>query len=243
MASQYPPKKNTSFTLYFTLYKADGTVIANPGTMTKKISKDGGAVADISASVTEINTTYGLCSVVLSADEMNADAVSLYICDDTSGCVPFTATILTTSATFAELKAETAAILEDTGTTLDEKINTIDGIVDDILLDTAEIGAAGAGLTAIPWNAAWDAEVQSECTDALNAYDPPTATELTAGLSAIPAAVWNYLLSAMSTVGSVGLRLAQWLTIVPADATAYGATDLSICNNALVQLGNEPLLN
>ena len=122
-------------------------------------------------------------------------------------------------------------------------VDTIDGIVDDILLDTAEIGAAGAGLTAIPWNAAWDAEVQSECTDALNAYDPPTATELTAGLSAIPAAVWNYLLSAMSTVGSVGLRLAQWLTIVPADATAYGATDLSICNNALVQLGNEPLLN
>ena len=47
----------------------------------------------------------------------------------------------------------------------------------------------------------------------------------------------------MSTVGSVGLRLAQWLTIIPDDATAYGATDLSICNNALVQLGNEPLLN
>jgi len=41
--------------------------------------------------------------------------------------------------------------------------------VDAILLDTAEIGAAGAGLTAIPWNASWDAEVQSECTDAINA--------------------------------------------------------------------------
>ena len=33
--------------------------------------------------------------------------------------------------------------------------------------DTAAIGAAGAGLTAIPWNAAWDAEVQSEVNDAL----------------------------------------------------------------------------
>ncbi len=39
---------------------------------------------------------------------------------------------------------------------------TIIGYVDDI-------GVAGAGLTAIPWNAAWDAEVQSEVTDALNA--------------------------------------------------------------------------
>jgi hypothetical protein len=48
------------------------------------------------------------------------------------------------------------------------------------LVDTAVIGAAGAGLTALPWNAAWDAEVQSECTDALNAYDPPTNAEMIA---------------------------------------------------------------
>lgn len=34
---------------------------------------------------------------------------------------------------------------------------------------TDDIGAAGAGLTAVPWNAAWDAEVQSEVQDALDA--------------------------------------------------------------------------
>jgi len=61
----------------------------------------------------------------------------------------------------------------------------LDLIVDAILLDTAEIGAAGAGLTAIPWNASWDAEVQSECTDALNAYDPPTRAELTSDISGL----------------------------------------------------------
>jgi hypothetical protein len=32
---------------------------------------------------------------------------------------------------------------------------------------TDDIGVAGAGLTAIPWNASWDAEVQSEVADAL----------------------------------------------------------------------------
>lgn len=47
----------------------------------------------------------------------------------------------------AKIATDVAAILVDTGTTLDGKINTIDGIVDDILVDTAEIGAAGAGLT------------------------------------------------------------------------------------------------
>jgi len=38
----------------------------------------------------------------------------------------------------------------------------------DIEGQTDDIGAAGAGLTAVPWNAAWDAEVQSEVVDALN---------------------------------------------------------------------------
>ena len=91
MATMWPPKKNTAFILSFTLYKNDGTVVANPGTYTKKVSIDGGAVADITASVTEENTTYGQLSLVLSADEMNGDWIWVYVTDDTAGTVPFTA--------------------------------------------------------------------------------------------------------------------------------------------------------
>lgn len=40
-------------------------------------------------------------------------------------------------------------------------------------------GTAGAGLTAVPWNAAWDAEVQSEVNDGLVAYGAATATDVT----------------------------------------------------------------
>jgi hypothetical protein len=47
---------------------------------------------------------------------------------------------------------------------------TVGKAISDILVDTAEIGAAGAGLAAVPWNAAWDAEVQSEAEDALVAH-------------------------------------------------------------------------
>jgi len=35
------------------------------------------------------------------------------------------------------------------------------------LRDEVDLGVAGAGLTAVPWNASWDAEVESECNDAL----------------------------------------------------------------------------
>ena len=53
MASQAPAKKNAAFTLYFTLYKNDGAVVADPGTITKKVSIDGGNVADIAATFVE----------------------------------------------------------------------------------------------------------------------------------------------------------------------------------------------
>jgi hypothetical protein len=73
----------------------------------------------------------------------------------------------TTAGSFGLIASEIADILVDTGTTLPATLATIDGNVDAILLDTAEIGAAGAGLTAVPYNSAWDAEIQSEVNDAL----------------------------------------------------------------------------
>jgi hypothetical protein len=82
----------------------------------------------------------------------------------------------------AQMWTDIDAILDDTDL-IDDGTSGLAKIATDvaaILLDTAVIGAAGAGLTAVPWNAAWDAEVQSECTDALNAYDPPTNAEMEA---------------------------------------------------------------
>jgi hypothetical protein len=90
-----------------------------------------------------------------------ADANTIY------GAVVTGAAGATVAADIIAIKAETVTILADTnelqtdwvdGGRLDlildarasqASVNTIDGIVDDILLDTAEIGAAGAGLTAI----------------------------------------------------------------------------------------------
>lgn len=86
---------------------------------------------------------------------------------------------------------------------LDSQLSTIDGIVDSILVDTAEIGTAGAGLTAVPWNASWDPEVQSECTDALNAYDPPTRAELTSDINSVLNILQGVVLK-QGTIGSTG---------------------------------------
>ena len=52
-----------------------------------------------------------------------------------------------TTQTANDVGADVNEILTDTGTTLPATLATIDGIVDNILVDTAVIGAAGAGLT------------------------------------------------------------------------------------------------
>lgn len=96
-----------------------------------------------------------------------------------------TATVIATDAIDADAIAADAVTEIQSGLATSAALATVDGIVDAILVDTAEIGTAGAGLTAVPWNAAWDAEVQSEATDALNAYDPPTRAELTSDINGL----------------------------------------------------------
>lgn len=108
MASQVPAKKNTAYNLGLSLYLNTGALVTNPGTITAKISKDFGDYADV-GTVTEEDSTYGQIKLALSATEMNADVVMLYVVDNTSGCVPFTCTIYTTSYLNDDIGADVAA--------------------------------------------------------------------------------------------------------------------------------------
>ena len=160
MSSMYPPKKNAAFTLYFSLYTAAGAIIANPGTMTRAVSIDGGAVDTTPANaVTEEDTTYGQISWVLSADEMNGDAIWVYAKDDTAGCVPFTATLYTAANTQDELGTSIASILDDTGTdgVVVSAASVAGAVWDEALAGHAGAGTAGAALSAAgtagdPWS-------------------------------------------------------------------------------------------
>jgi len=91
---------------------------------------------------------------------------------------------------------------------------------------TDDIGAAGVGLTAVPWNSAWDAEVQSECADALAAYGPNTATPL----------------DAAGVRTAVGLASANMDTQFTASATATGfATPTNITSAAGITLADDAI--
>lgn len=129
---------------------------------------------------------------------------------------------------------------------VEAKVDTVDTVVDAIKvtndkLDTAlELDGAvyryttnsleqaptgggapdGSGFTAIPWNAAWDAEVQSEVTDALNAYDPPTRAELTSDTNSVLTAVGDTPTNAELTTALVNLDVAVSTRLATAGYTA-----------------------
>ena len=72
------------------------------------------------------------------------------------------------------------SVVDDTTRIDASALNTLSGHdPGEAIMGATDLGT-GSGFTAIPWNAAWDAEVESEATDALNAYDPPTNAEMEA---------------------------------------------------------------
>lgn len=87
---------------------------------------------------------------------------------------------------------------------------------------TDDIGTAGAGLTAIPWSAAWDTEVESEVTDALNAYDAPTSAELVTEINSVQSdiAALNNLSAAQVNAEMVDVLQVD---LIPDSYSALGA--------------------
>ena len=219
MASQVPAVRAAAYTLFFTLFRNDGTVIANPGTYTKKVSKDGGAIADIAASVTEVDTTYGLCSVVLSIAEMTADAVWVYIKDDTAGCVPFVTTIYTSGQTLNDIDTE----VDNTYTRVRDG-GDLDNLVDAIKAKTDTIPASPAAVgSAMTLTSAYDAAKTALAASAYTAPDNASVSAIKAKTDNLPSdpadeSLLEGVIAALST--KVGMPAAA---SVSADIAALAA--------------------
>jgi len=131
----------------------------------KAVSEDTTAAINLESACDNYSATRGLSGTALPAAVADA-AGGLVISDSGALDIDEIFDAIITDATGANIAVDIIAV----------KAETVS-----ILADTDDIGAAGAGLSAVPWNAAWDAEVQSECNDALVAYDPPTKAEMDTG--------------------------------------------------------------
>jgi hypothetical protein len=114
MASQFPAVKNTAFNLYWSNYKTDYTILdSSAGAFTKKRSIDGGAIADVSGTITEISGTYGLYKCALTTGDMNGDAIWLYFKSSETGAMAYTTTIYTAAQTMDTISTNVIAAHTD----------------------------------------------------------------------------------------------------------------------------------
>ena len=140
MTSYVTPKKNSAFVLFAGLYSqsAPQSLVATPTLAAGdfKVSIDGGAFANLATLPTNTPGTYAV-KFSFSAGEMNGDNITV-VGKDAAG------------AEWSDIVVNiqtSAAQIDDLATAAN--LAVVDGIVDSILLDTAEIGTAGAGLTNI----------------------------------------------------------------------------------------------
>ena len=141
-------------------------------TMTGKIDVIDGIADNILADTAELQTddipgTLTTMTGKIDVIDGIVDTILLDTAELQTDDIPGTLTSMTSKIDVIDGIVDT--ILVDTNELQVDWTNggRLDTIIDNILVDTAVIGAAGAGLTAIPWNAAWDAEVQSEANDAM----------------------------------------------------------------------------
>ncbi len=104
-------------------------------------------------------------------------------------------------------------------------------LVADASAAATALGTDGDGLSSIPWNAAWDAQVESEVADALAVYDPPTNAEMEARtLAAASYATATALGTVDTVVDAVKLVTDKLDTAMELDSMVYRFT-----TNALEQ--------
>lgn len=197
---------------------------------------NGGALSTIQSDLDDLQTHIGLAGTGLIAIPWNSAwdvEVQSEVADALASYDP---------PTHTELIAEIDAVQADVATRASQtSLNTVDDFLDTeiaaIKTVTDAIGATGTGLSAIPWNAAWDTEVQSEVADALNAYDPPTQAELVSEINAVQAdiATLNNL-SAAQVNAEVDAALAdaqldEFVDMIELDGGLYRFTVASLANS------------
>ena len=78
------PVKNVAFTVFFPVLDADGDLVTGAAGLDSEVSLNGGAFADCTNEAAEIGSS-GMYSLLLTAAEMNADAVVVVVKTSTSG--------------------------------------------------------------------------------------------------------------------------------------------------------------
>ena len=235
------PFINTAVTVSFVCWDTANNVgkTGDASNITLRGVRDGTLFTPSEPSITQVDSTNlpGVYKASLTASENNGTLLTLGGKSSSTGCViiPVSWSNELTGDAFARLGAPA-------GASVSADIAAIKAKTDNLPASPAAVGSAMTLTSA--YDAAKSAASQASVTTIEGIVDDilvDTGTTLPATLTALPAAIWNHLLSAMSTVGSIGQRLAAYFAITAEPAPDLSVSALKICNDALTLLGNNPI--
>ncbi len=256
MASSIPPVKNAAFTFDVALVsQADTDIFKTSPTLAAGdilVSKDGGNFANIGTLPTQIQTT-GVLPVALTADEMNADIVTVLF-HDASGSEwqDAVVTIYTAGQTLDAIEGLVDDLESRVGTPSDLGSGaTVAANLVDIEGQTDDIGVAGAGLTALGDTrlANLDAAVSTRSSHSaadvwsvgtrtltsfgtlvadIWSYTTRTLTSLSALVSSIATSVWSYATRTLTQTAAqvAAVMSGSTITVTRGDTTTFSLTGL-----------------
>lgn len=156
------PTKNEAWRETFEIRDINGDLVSGASGLDTEVSIDGAAFGDATNEATEIGST-GVYYIDLTAAEMNGDTIVVKITSTTIDSKDIVMIFHPSAEDF------------DAAKTSRDANNTI---VAAILVDTAEIGTAGAGLTDLGgMSTDMKAEVNAECDTAITDGDIATETK------------------------------------------------------------------
>lgn len=242
MASSVPPVKNAAFTFDIALIsQADTDIFKTSPTLAAGdilVSKDGGNFANITTLPTQIQST-GVLPVALTAAEMNGDRITVLFHDAAGSewqdavVTIYTAaqTLDTTDAAVDAVKADTTAILEDTGTTLDN-------LVDD--LETRLTATRAGYLDNLATAPATAAGVWAYGTRTLTSTAAATTAAVSGStLTITGACTYNATLSGLTIPAD---WLDMWFTVMDDDSRADSASIIQIHKSNPADAANDGLV-
>ena len=206
---------------------ADGVAVTDAVVGDLKISKNGAAPAALNASATLTHRNTGHYSLALTTSDTDTVGSLEVVIDDTTNAMPVKSITVVEEAIYDALFGASASGFDasgrvDVGAVAGQTASaaaTVDfGDLATIEAVTTAIGATGSGLSAIPWNAAWDAEVQSECADALTAYNAVATTDLPSNFADLTISVTTGLVSLSADQSGVTIGTANSVSALGAQA-------------------------
>ncbi len=107
------PIKGQAYRVTFPILDADGDLVSGAVGLDSEVSKDGGAFADCTNEATEIATSSGIYYLDLTADEMDADTVTVIVKTSTSDAK--TTSMVLYPAEDVDIPVNVKAVSDDTG--------------------------------------------------------------------------------------------------------------------------------